>query len=197
MKKVAAPKAWYLGKLRGVYATRPSAGPHKLRECIPLSVLLQLRLKYALNRNEARKIVKDREGLIKVDGKIRRDHRFPLGIMDVVSIERTNEHFRMLLDVKGRFQPHRIDAKEAGFKLCKVISKYIGKSKVPHITTHDGRTHRFAHPDIEINDSIKVSSILLSIKENIILKSTKHSFQLYLNAIFNYSSTSPPRKLME
>jgi len=121
MKRVAAPKHWYLGKLKGVYATRPSAGPHKLRECIPLSVLLQLRLKYALTRDEARKIVKDKEGLIKVDGKIRRDHRFPLGIMDVVTIEKTNEHFRMLLDIKGRFQPHRIEAKEAGFKLCKVV----------------------------------------------------------------------------
>lgn len=160
MKRVAAPKAWYLGKLKGVYATRPSAGPHKLRECIPLSVLLQLRLKYALNRNEARKIVKDREGLIKVDGKIRRDHRFPLGIMDVVSIEKTNEHFRMLLDIKGRFQPHRIDAKEAGFKLVKVTSKQIGKAKIPHISTNDGRTIRFPHPDIEINDSIKVSKLI-------------------------------------
>jgi len=155
MKRVAAPKTWYLGKLKGVYATKASAGPHKTRECIPLNVLLQQRLKYALSRDEARKIVKDKAGLIKVDGKIRRDHRFPLGQMDVVSIEKSNEHFRILLDSNGRFHPHRIDAKEAGFKLCKVISKSIGKSKIPYITTHDGRTIRFPHPDIQINDSIK------------------------------------------
>jgi small subunit ribosomal protein S4e len=155
MKRVAAPKQWYLGKLKGIYGTRPSPGPHKLRECIPLNVLLQQRLKYALSRDEARKIVKDKEGLIKVDGKIRRDHRFPLGQMDVVTIEKTNEHFRILYDIKGRFQPHRIDAKEAGFKLCKVTQKVIGKSKVPHIVTHDGRTMRFPHPDIQINDSVK------------------------------------------
>jgi len=68
MKRVAAPKMWYLGKLNGVYATKPSAGPHKTRECIPLNVLLQQRLKYALSRDEARKIVLDKEGLIKVDG---------------------------------------------------------------------------------------------------------------------------------
>ena len=156
-KKVNAPKTWYLGKLRGVYATKASAGPHKTRECIPLNVLLQQRLKYALSRDEARKIVKNRDGNIHVDGKVKRDPRFPVGSMDVVSINKTNEHFRMLLDVKGRFQPHRIDAKEAAFKLCKVTTKSIGKSKVPHITTHDGRTIRFAHPDICINDSIKVN----------------------------------------
>lgn len=77
--------------------------------------------------------------------------------MDVVSIEKTNEHFRILMDVKGRFIPHRIDAKEASFKLCKIVAKKIGKSKVPYIVTHDGRTIRFPHPDIEIGDSIKLN----------------------------------------
>jgi small subunit ribosomal protein S4e len=162
LKRVNAPKTWYLGKLKGVYATKPSAGPHKTRECIPLNVLLQQRLKYALNRDEARKIVKagskaKGSGNIHVDGKVRRDPRFPLGQMDVVSINKTNEHFRMLLDVKGRFQPHRIDAKEANFKLCRVVSKQIGQNKVPHITTHDGRTIRFPHPDICKNDSVKIN----------------------------------------
>ena len=162
MKRVNAPKTWYLGKLRGVYATKPSAGPHKTRQCIPLNVLLQQRLKYALSRDEARKIVKAGSkakgtGNIVIDGKVRRDPRFPLGIMDVVSIAKSNEHFRMLLDTKGRFQPHRIDAKEASFKLVKVITKQIGKNKVPHITTHDGRTIRFPHPDICINDTLKIN----------------------------------------
>jgi small subunit ribosomal protein S4e len=157
VKRVNAPKNWYLGKLKGVYATKPSAGPHKMRECIPLNVLLQQRLKYALSRDESRKIVRNREGMIKVDGKIRRDHRFPLGQMDVVSIEKTNEHFRILRDCKGRFHPHRIDAKEANFKLCKVTQKKIGKNKVPYIVTHDGRTVRFPHPDIQIGDSVKLN----------------------------------------
>merc|ERR550514_1535279 len=155
LKRVNAPKNWYLGKLRGVYATKPAAGPHRTRESVPINVLLRHRLKYALNAKEAMKIVKDREGLIKVDGKVRRDPRFPLGTMDVVTIDKTNEHFRILLDTKGRFLPHRIDSKEAGFKLCKVVSKKIGKSKIPYITTHDGRTMRFPHPDININDSVK------------------------------------------
>lgn len=103
------------------------------------------------------KICRQKEGLIKVDGRVRRDHRFPLGNMDVVSIEKTNEFFRILLDVKGRFNPHRIDAKEAGFKLCKVVKKYIGKQKIPYVTTHDGRTFRFPHPDISLQDSLKVN----------------------------------------
>merc|ERR1712086_720648 len=93
MKRVAAPKQWYLGKLKGVYSVRPSPGPHKIRECIPISVLLQNRLKYALTRQESMKIMKDPEGLVKIDGKQRRDRRYPLGQMDVVTIAKTNEHF--------------------------------------------------------------------------------------------------------
>jgi len=144
-----------LSKLGGKYTARPSTGPHKLRECLPLTVLLKNRLKYALTGKDVFAIVKDKEGMVKVDNKIRRDPSYPLGVMDVVSLEKTGEHFRILYDVKGRYQAHKIDAKEAGFKLCKVVKKQMGANKIPYIVTHDGRTVRFPHPDIKKNDSIK------------------------------------------
>lgn len=172
MKRMYAPSHWSLDKLSGVYATRPSTGPHKLRECIPLSVLLRNRLKYALSGQECLRICRDKDANIKIDNRIRRDPRFPLGFQDVVSIKKTGENFRILFDVKGRFQPHRIDAKEAAFKLCKIKRKVLGKNKIPYIVTHDGRTIRFPHPDIKKNDTIKVSSSsvssLLPIKINYI-----------------------------
>jgi len=157
MKRMFAPSHWCLDKLRGVYATRPSTGPHKLRECIPVTVLLRNRLRYALSGQEAIKICRDKSGNVKVDGKIRRDPRFPLGVMDVVSLPKTGENFRILYDIKGRFQPVRIDAKEAAFKLCKIKRKVQGKNKIPYIVTHDGRTIRYPHPDIKKNDSIKLN----------------------------------------
>jgi len=157
MKRVAAPSHWMLDKLGGKYTHKPSAGPHKTRECIPLTVLLKNRLRYALAAKDVYSIVKDKEGLIKVDNKIRRDPRFPLGIMDVVSIEKTGEFFRILYDVKGRYQAHKIDEKEAKFKLCKVKRKAMGANKIPYIVTHDGRTIRFPHPDIKKNDTIKLN----------------------------------------
>lgn len=156
-KRIAAPSHWMLSKLGGIYATRPAQGPHKRRESIPLNVLLKNRLRYALSRQEAIKIVKDKEGLVKIDGKVRREPRFPLGVMDVVSIEKTGENFRILYDVKGRFQAHKIDSKEAQFKLCSVKRKAMGKNKIPYIVTHDGRTIRYPHPEIKKHDSVKVS----------------------------------------
>jgi small subunit ribosomal protein S4e len=113
-------------------------------------------LRYALSRQEVIKIVKDKDGNIKIDGKVRKDPRYPVGVMDVVSIEKTGEFFRLLYDVKGRYQAHKIDAKEGSFKLCLIKKKAMGPNKIPYIVTHDGRTIRFPHPDIKKHDSIKV-----------------------------------------
>lgn len=68
-----------LDKLGGVYAPRPSTGPHKLRESLPLVIFLRNRLKYALTNSEVTKIVMQR--LIKVDGKVRTDANYPAGFM--------------------------------------------------------------------------------------------------------------------
>jgi small subunit ribosomal protein S4e len=57
LKRIAAPKSWMLSKLGGIWSTRPSQGPHKLRECIPLSIILKHKLKYALNGSEVTKIL--------------------------------------------------------------------------------------------------------------------------------------------
>jgi hypothetical protein len=58
--------------------------------------------------------------LVKVDGKVRTDTTYPSGFMDVIDIDKTDEHFRLVYDTKGRFVVHRISREEAGYKLCKV-----------------------------------------------------------------------------
>jgi small subunit ribosomal protein S4e len=155
LKRIAAPKHWMLDKLTGVFAPRPSAGPHKLRECLPLILILRNRLKYALTNREVTMILMQR--VVKVDGKVRTDPCFPAGFMDVVTIERTAEAFRLLFNVKGKFSLHRIKPEEAKFKLCKVRRAQVGPKGIPFISTHDGRTIRYPHPDIKENDTVKVN----------------------------------------
>lgn len=58
---------------------KPSPGPHKQRECLPLLLLLRNRLKYALTYKEAKQILMQR--LIKVDGKVRTEPKYPAGFM--------------------------------------------------------------------------------------------------------------------
>ena len=54
MKRIHAPKSWMLSKVGGIWATKPSQGPHKLRECIPLNLLLRTKLRLAMNAKEAK-----------------------------------------------------------------------------------------------------------------------------------------------
>jgi len=75
--------------------------------------------------------------------------------MDVISIEKSGEHFRLLYDVKGRFTIHRITAEEASYKLLKVRKIAMGSKGVPHIVTHDGRTIRYPDPAIKVHDTVK------------------------------------------
>ncbi len=70
-------------------APKPSAGPHKTRECLPLILLLRNRLKYALTGKEVTSILMQR--LVEVDGKVRTDRTYPVGFMDVVDIPKTGE----------------------------------------------------------------------------------------------------------
>ena len=42
-----------------------------------------------------------------VDNKIRTDMVLPAGFMDVVTLEKTNQHFRLLYDTKVRFVIHQ------------------------------------------------------------------------------------------
>merc|ERR1712136_275263 len=154
LKRLNAPKHWMLDKLSGNFAPRPSPGPHKLRECLPLAILLRNRLKYALAYSDVTKIMMQR--LIKVDGRVRTDKTYPAGFMDVITIEKTGEFFRLLYDVKGRFVCHRIGADEAGYKLCKVKKVSTGVEAVPYLVTHDARTIRRPGGHAKVNDTVVI-----------------------------------------
>jgi len=153
LKRWNAPKHWMLSKLGGTWAPRPSEGPHKLRECLPLLILLRDRLKYALTRREVLIIVNSKH--IKVDGKVRTDPNFPAGFQDVVDIKETGEHFRLLYDSKGRFIAQTISPEEATWKLLRVKKLRRGAPNIPILSTHDGRTIRFPDPDYRPHDSVK------------------------------------------
>jgi len=169
LKRLVAPKSWVLNKMGGSWAPRPSTGPHKLRESLPLTIALRNRLKYALTRREVLMIVMRR--LIEVDGKVRTDLNYPAGLMDVVRISKVGEVFRVLYDVKGRYVLHELkDQKEASMKLCRVqnVSKAkkatIGHNPfqtgqagaIPYLVTHDGRTIRYPDPLVKKNDTVQI-----------------------------------------
>jgi len=154
LKTLAAPHHWMLPKTAGVFSFRPNAGPHKLRECLPLAIFIRNRLKYALTGRECKKIMMGK--MVKVDGKVRTDVKYPAGFMDVITLDKTDENFRLVFDTKGRYIVHRITAEEASYKLCRVKNVILGKNNIPFLSTHDGRTIRYPNPDVMVGDSVEV-----------------------------------------
>jgi small subunit ribosomal protein S4e len=107
--------------------------------------------------------------LVKVDHKVRTDINYPAGFMDVITVDKTGDNYRLLFDVKGRFVLHTVNEQEAKFKLCKVKAVAVGSKAtigrnpfhagqagaIPYVQTHDGRTIKYPHPDVKPNDTVK------------------------------------------
>lgn len=155
LKRIRAPKSWLMNKLGGNFAVRPSQGPHCLKHSIPLQIFLRDKIKVAMNGREADTILHQKEGLVQIDKKIRRDTKYPIGLMDVIDIPKMGTAWRCLFDVKGRFTFVKIKKQESNFKLCRVLRKEMGANQIAYLVTHDGRTIRFADPTISMHDSIK------------------------------------------
>eukprot|EP01062_Namystynia_karyoxenos_P079107 TRINITY_DN828_c0_g1_i1.p2 TRINITY_DN828_c0_g1~~TRINITY_DN828_c0_g1_i1.p2 ORF type:complete len:277 (+),score=131.39 TRINITY_DN828_c0_g1_i1:95-925(+) len=153
MKRLNAPRHWMLDKNLGVFAPKARPGAHKGRECLPLILILRNRLKYALTATEASMITRQR--FVEVDGRVRTDPKYPVGFMDVLTIPKTDDKFRVMYDVKGRFVLHKLTTDdEAQTKICKVIKTYVATNGVPCLCTHDGRTLRYPDPLIKAGDTV-------------------------------------------
>ena len=118
-------------------------------------ILFRQKLRLALTTSEVTTVVMDKEGGFAIDGKVRRDAKYPVGVMDVLTVVKTGENYRMLYDVKGRFTLVKIKESESKYKLLKVTKKAVGPNKIPYLVTNDGRTIRFPHPDINQGDTVK------------------------------------------
>merc|ERR1712070_790347 len=78
--------------------------------------------------------------------------------MDVVSIQKSGDYFRLLYDTKGRFTLNRVlkTEKEISMKLCRIVKHSTTKGKIPYVVTHDGRTIRYPDPLVKLNDTVEI-----------------------------------------
>ena len=135
LKRFSAPNHWGLETKVATFATKPSPGPHSATLGIPLLGIIRDFLGYARDAREAKKILE--QGDIKVDHVVRKSHKYAAGLMDVISIEKTGENFRLLPSGKGlRIQP--ISDTEAKTKLVRIRGKTVLKGGKFQLNLHDG-----------------------------------------------------------
>jgi small subunit ribosomal protein S4e len=138
MKRIAAPKTIPIhDKKANTWITRPCAGAHKNRRSMALAVLLKDVLRVCKTRRETVKILSNR--MVKVDGKIRTESKLPVGLMDVIGLEKAAKAYRLTLDRKGRLTPREITNEDSAKKIAKITNKHIGPGGKINITFHDGK----------------------------------------------------------
>lgn len=135
LKRKPAPKLWPIHRKEAVWTVMPKPGPHSLSRSLPLALVVRDILEFAKTAKEAKNIISQEK--ITVNGKVRRDERFLVGLMDVVSIPDAKKSYRVLPSKKGLFL-HPVDSNGAAFKLSRIEDKTIVNGGNVHLDLHDG-----------------------------------------------------------
>jgi small subunit ribosomal protein S4e len=137
LKRLTAPRSWRIERKAHTWVVRPKPGGHRLKDSIPLLHVVRDILGYADNYREANRILK--EGQILVDGKIVKDPKRGVGLLDIIEIPKTKERYTVIVDTHGTLTLKSIRATEAKFKLLSLVNKTIVKGGVVQLNFHDGR----------------------------------------------------------
>lgn len=174
LKRHRSPAFWPIHRKGGTWAVKPSSGPHSQETSIPTTVILRDQLKYAVTAREAKALIKI--GKLLVDGKVRKDDRFPVGLMDVVTIPDTGENFRVLPDHGGKLKFLSISKDESQFKLCRIIGKTTQNAGKAQLNLHDGSNILVTSEadQYKVGDVLKVKVPEKEIQDFIAFKEMQH-----------------------
>ncbi len=147
-KRLSAPKTYKIPRKVSKWIVKPSPGPHN-KEAIPLLVLVRDFLELADTGREARRIISS--GEILVDGIVRKDYKFPVGLFDVITIPKLEKSYRILFDEKGRYVPKEVE--DANLKLYKITNKTLVRGGKVQLNLFDG-TNILGSNEYKTKDSI-------------------------------------------
>lgn len=153
LKRTLVPKFWRLPRKALKWAIVPRPGPHRRRECIPLQVLVRDVLRLVETGKEAKSMIKARNVL--VDGKVRRDPKYPVGIFDVVSIPKVRKNYRIVPCARG-LEVIPIPKKEADLKIFRVEGKTWIKGKKLQLNLSGGKSLLVKKDVYKTNDSLVI-----------------------------------------
>ncbi|MBU0470448.1 MAG: 30S ribosomal protein S4e [Nanoarchaeota archaeon] len=167
LKRIASPRTWVINRMSNTFITRPKPGAHSLEMGLPLGVVLRDQLKLTTTMGETKKLLNNKEVL--VDGKRRKDHRYIVGLFDVLSIPALKDNYRVLVNKKGRLVLKKLDSEESNTKLSKVVGKVVLKGGKTQFNLHDGK-NIISTEKAKIGDTFVLSLPKMEVKKILFLK---------------------------
>ena len=165
LNRFNVPTSWPIKVKERKWIARPMPGPTILRECITINLIIKELLNYAKTTREVKKILND--GKILINNIIRKDHHFPVGLMDTISVPQLSKYYRLLINKKGKFYLKEISSEDATKKICKIINKTILKSKKLQLNLFDGRSILIDKDEFKPSDSVLIDLTSNKIKDHI------------------------------
>jgi len=161
LKRLAAYKSWPVSKKSSKFVVRPLPGGHSFRLGVPINILVRDMLKQVSVAKEVKKILN--QNGIKIDGRIRKNGRFLVGLMDVIVFPSLEEAYRMLISPQGKLKAVKIPIENANTKLCKIVGKKYVKKGMLQLNFHDGKNVFVKESNYSIGDSV-----VLNLPENVV-----------------------------
>ena len=161
-KRYVVPKFWQIEVKAKKYVVSPVPGPHSKMTCIPLGVVLRDILHCAHTMNEAKEILK--KGLVKINGIVRKEHGFPVGLMDVVDV---GGEFYRVLPGKNGINLFKVDTNDAVVRLTKIKNKSHVRKKRLQLNFHDGSNLLVDKDDFKTSDVVVIDIEHNLVKETI------------------------------
>lgn len=177
LKRLAAPRTVMLHRKERTWTIKSSPGTHPLDKSIPLGLIIRDYLGLCDTYREAKRSIA--RGDVLVDEVKRKNHKFPCGLMDVISIPKLKKNYRILFDRKGKLTIIPISDIEAKWKLYRIENKTIVKGNKIQLNLHDGKNKLVKKDEYKTGDVLKIS--LLDNKINDVFKFEKGNVSLIIS----------------
>lgn len=162
LKRLVAPRSWNIARKERTWTTKPMPGKHSLEGALPISTILRDYLKVCDNNREAKIILHNRD--VFVDQRVVNKPKYPVGLMDIISIPKIKLHVRAMLDKHGRIEFVPIKAADSKWKLTRVENKRNIKGGHTQINLHDG-TNILSKEKVKTGDVLQLSLPDLKVKK--------------------------------
>lgn len=178
LKRLNTPGYWKFEKKAAKFTAKPRPGPHPARNCFTLQYVIRDLLKLTKTARETKRVLHN--GMVKVDGKVRKDHRFPVGLMDVIEIPALGKFYRFVPDKLYNIKLIEI-TKDTDTKLCRIMNKTTIRKGHVQLNLHDGRNIVIPVKDptnpkedvYKVNDVLKIRLDTQEILEHVKLEENK------------------------
>ena len=162
LKRLVAPRSWNIARKERTWTTKPMPGKHSLEGALPISTILRDYLKVCDNNREAKIILHNRD--VFVDQRVVNKPKYPVGLMDIISIPKIKLHVRTMLDKHGRIEFVPIKAADSKWKLARVENKRNIKGGHTQINLHDG-TNILSKEKVKTGDVLQLNLPDLKVKK--------------------------------